>query len=84
MITLEHVLLKQVPMKDMKTHNEQGKSTNEIFNQLKVLYNDQAPSCALVARWITCFKNGRESIGDAPLGDAPGIFIYRNFSQLAP
>ena len=50
----------------IKTQYKLGKQAIEIFNQLKAVYNDQAPSYATVARWVTLFKNGRESIEDDP------------------
>ena len=46
----------------IKTQYKLGKQAIEIFNQLKAVYNDQAPSYATVARWVALFKNGRESI----------------------
>ena len=46
----------------IKTQYKLGKQATEIFNQLKTIYNDQAPSYATVARWVTLFKNGKESI----------------------
>jgi hypothetical protein len=45
----------------IKTQYKLGKQAIEIFNQLKSIYNDQAPSYATVARWVTLFINGRES-----------------------
>ncbi len=37
---------------------------NKIFNQQKAVYNDQTPLYATVARWVTLFKNDRQSIED--------------------
>jgi [histone H3]-lysine36 N-dimethyltransferase SETMAR len=48
----------------IKTEFKLGKQTMEIFKQLKVIYYDQAPSYATVARWVALFKNGRKSIED--------------------
>ena len=55
----------------IKTQYKLGKQATEIFNQLKTIYNDQAPSYATVARWVTLFKNGRESIEDDPRSGRP-------------
>jgi hypothetical protein len=43
-----------------------GNQTIEIFNEIKVVYNDQAPSYATEARWVALFKNCRQSIEDEP------------------
>jgi hypothetical protein len=40
------------------------KQTIEIFNQLKAVYNEQAPSYNTVAHRGALFINGRESIAD--------------------
>jgi hypothetical protein len=48
----------------IKTEFKLGKQTMEIFKQLKVIYYDQAPSYATVARWVALFINNRESIED--------------------
>ena len=42
----------------IKTQYKLGKQATEIFNQLKTIYNHQAPSYATGARWVTLFKNG--------------------------
>ena len=55
----------------IKTQYKLGKQATEIFNQLKTIYNDQALSYATVARWVTLFKNGRESIEDDPRSGRP-------------
>jgi hypothetical protein len=48
----------------IRTQYKLGKQTIEILNQLKAIYNDQAPSYATVARWVALFINGRESTED--------------------
>jgi len=55
----------------IKTQYRLGKQTIEFFNELKTIYNDQAPSYATVARWVTLFKDGRESIEDDPRSGRP-------------
>ena len=40
----------------IKTQYKLGKQATEIFNQLKTIYNDQAPSYARGARWVTLQK----------------------------
>ena len=40
----------------IKTQYKLGKQATEIFNQLKTIYNDQAPSYARGARWVILQK----------------------------
>ena len=48
----------------IKTQYKLGKQAIEIFNQLKAVYNDQAPSYATVARWVALYISGRKSAKD--------------------
>ena len=43
-----------------------GNQPIEIFNEIKVVYNDQAPIYATVDGWVALFKKGRQSIEDDP------------------
>ena len=68
----------------IKTQYKLGKQAFEIFNQLKAVYNDQAPSYATVARWVALFKNGRESIEDDPrLGHQITGFTQTNIEAVS-
>jgi hypothetical protein len=55
----------------IKTQYKSGKQAIEIFNYVITNYNDQAPSNASVARWVTLSKNGRESVDDNPRSGRP-------------
>jgi len=48
----------------IKAQSKLGKTTIEIFNDLKAAYNDQAPSYSTVASWVALYKIWRESIED--------------------
>jgi [histone H3]-lysine36 N-dimethyltransferase SETMAR len=55
----------------IKTRAVLGISATEIFKELVTAWGDDAPQYRTVAKWVTLFKDGRESLEDDPRSGRP-------------